>query len=50
MREVVNGRRLLSVPAHVATKVADLRTGLTASRAVRTRQELLNLLAVAGLP
>ena len=34
--ETVGGRRLLSVPAHVATKVAACWTGRTACPAVRT--------------
>jgi hypothetical protein len=44
--EAVEGRRLLSVPAHVATKVAALLDRPDSLPGRKDRQELLNLLAL----
>jgi hypothetical protein len=46
--EAVEGRRLLSVPAHVATKVAALLDRPDSLPGRKDRQELLNLLALPG--
>jgi hypothetical protein len=51
--EIVDGRRLLSVPAHVATKVAALLDRPDSLPGRKDRQELLDLLALpssAGTP
>jgi hypothetical protein len=51
--EAVEGRRLLSVPAHIATKVAALLDRPDSLPGRKDRQELLNLLALpssAGAP
>ena len=46
--EAVEGRRLLSVPAHIATKVAALLDRPDSLPGRKDRQELLNLLALPG--
>ena len=46
--EVVEDRRLLSVPAHIATKVAALLDRPDSLPGRKDRQELLNLLALPG--
>ena len=46
--EAVEGRRLLSVPAHVTTKVAALLDRPDSLPGRKDRQELLNLLALPG--
>ena len=46
--EVVEGRQLLSVPAHVATKVAALLDRPDSLPGRKDRQELLSLLALPG--
>jgi hypothetical protein len=46
--EAVGGRRLLSVPAHIATKVAALLDRPDSLPGRKDRQELLNLLSLPG--
>ena len=46
--EAVEGRRLLSVPAHIATKVAALLDRPDSLPGRKDRQELFNLLALPG--